>query len=182
MASSAIIDFADGIENQHYNYLTNFTATIETSEYGVFSNKEDIERFFNNSDYSFIGYIDDRVAFELNNNNSSWEVELSGFIEVVSSKDSLSIDFTTLSEISSTYIMLRNPITWDVMQLHQSNNVSDQNFFQFEDGNLLNSVSAQHVYDNNYKFSTVSVTEPETIILLSLSVCGLLYRKKKWSK
>jgi hypothetical protein len=181
--NAGIIDFTSGIYSPNFTMLTSWQATIETEEYGIFTDEWDIEHFFNNSNYSFTGYKGDEISFTLNNSNSIWSLSsggsIGGTLEVISNKNSLSLNFSTQNEFSDVAIMLRNFDTWDVMQIRQSNNISNQNFIQFEDGNLSESVWAIQQYDTSYFFTSVKVPEPSTFAILALGMMVLASRKFK---
>jgi len=171
--NSAIYDFDEGINGTtQLSGLTSFQGSIETQQYGSFVTEQEIESLLNNSSYSFAAYIGNSIAFTLDNSNSNWDITYGGTgssIEVTSTANSLVIDLVTNNEISDAALVLKNDVNWDVLQIRQSNNVSDYNFFYFSDDALINRIIIDQPYDAAYVFSDVSAVPIPPAIWLFIS-------------
>ncbi len=140
---------------------TDVQATLETSTIGVFTTEADIENFLNLSYYSVVLKDGEASIFELNNDNSSWNLEFSALSGgdggataiLTATPTEIVLDFSTPNEISSATLLLSysSESIQYTHQYTQSNNISNINSVVL-DFNAIYDARASLPYDEAFVF------------------------------
>ncbi|MEY4483948.1 MAG: hypothetical protein RL693_1400, partial [Verrucomicrobiota bacterium] len=143
-----------------FDGINHMQGTLETTQTGTFNTEVAVEDFFNNSVYSIESRVAETVIHTWNNANAAWSLHLGSLdlpgnqeVAVISSAESLTIDFTTPNETSDAELRLREGVTLNFWQvLRQNNNASDQNYSILQYDSLVGVQSKQLPYDSKLIF------------------------------
>lgn len=151
-----------------FDGVNHMQGTLETTQTGTFNTKGAVEDFFNTSTFSVKSMVGETEIYTWNNANAAWSLHLESLdlpgnqeVAVISSAESLTIDFTTPNENSDAELRLREGATSNLWQvLRQNNNVSDQNYSILQSG-MPGGPSQQLPYDSKLIFQ--SLNKPDGI-------------------
>lgn len=162
---------------------TELQATLETSLTGTFTAEADIESFFNSATYSVVLKNGATTIMELNNSNSSWDLQFGalfpgteGSATLTSTPGGISLDFATPNEVTDVALVLGAPPS--LLQYRQGNNVSDFNFVNANHDAVFQA-SANLPYDDPFHFpARTAVPEPSHLLVLGTVLAGLAARPR----